>query len=153
MYVRGCDHQTLNENNYKGPLQKIIQSNDNIRLAAICGNFGTITEKVQRTGITLLLDEKDTEKLIGEAIHSWQTRRLFSQQIGEGQYAMAVYDKIIRMTIPLNEHQILLITLDNVLEAPKLVGDIKKYYKSQLVLYWNTIKPKLIQIGWEALPW
>ncbi len=61
-----------------------------------------------------------------EAIHSWQTRRKFSQKIGEGQYAMAVYGKIIRLTIPLNEDQILLVTLDNVLEAPKLIGDIKK---------------------------
>ncbi len=119
-------HQILSENNYKDLLEKIIQSNDNIRLAAICGNFGTITEKAQRVGITLLLDEKDTEKLIGEAIHSWQTRRKFSQKIGEGQYAMAVYGKIIRLTIPLNEFQILLITLDNILETPKLISDIQK---------------------------
>ena len=115
-----------NENIYKDTLQQIIQSSDVIRLAAICGRFGTITEKVQRDGITLLLNEKDTEKLVDEAIHSWQTRRKFSQKIGEGQYAMAVYSKIIRLTIPLNEDQILLVTLDNVLEAPKLVGDIKK---------------------------
>ncbi len=40
-------HQILSENNYKDLLEKIIQSNDNIRLAAICGNFGTITEKAQ----------------------------------------------------------------------------------------------------------
>lgn len=120
------DYQILSENNYKDLLQKIIQSNDNIRLTAICGNFGTITEKVQRAEITLLLTEKDTEKLIVEGIHSWQTRRLFAAKIGQGQYAMTVYDKIIRLTIPLNEYQILLVTLDNVLEAPKLIGDIKK---------------------------
>ncbi len=55
-------HQILSENNYKDLLEKIIQSNDTIRLAAICGTFGTISEKVQRDGITLLLNEKDTEK-------------------------------------------------------------------------------------------
>jgi len=115
-----------NENIYKDTLQQIIQSSDAIRLAAICGTFGTITEKVQREGITLLLKEKDTEKLVDEAIHSWQTRRKFSQKIGEGQYAMAVYSKIIRLTIPLNEYQILLVTLDNVLETPKVIGNIKK---------------------------
>ena len=115
----------MSEKNYKNLLEEIIQSNDAIRFTAICLNFGTITEKVQRDGITLLLNEKDTEKLVGEAIHSWQTRRKFSQKIGEGQYAMAVYDKIIRMTIPLNEFQILLVTLDNTLETPKLIDDIK----------------------------
>jgi len=39
---------------------------------------------------------------------------------------MAVYDKIIRITVPLNEFQILLVTLDNTLETPKLIDDIKQ---------------------------
>jgi len=116
----------LSENDYQNLLKKIIQSNEAVRLAAICLNFGTISEKVQRVGITLLLSEQDTEKLVREAINSWQTRRKFSQKIGEGQYAMAVYDKIIRITIPLNEFQILLVTLDNTLETPKLIDDIKQ---------------------------
>ncbi len=115
-----------NENKYKNLLEEIIQSNNAIRFTAICLNFGTITEKLQRDGVTLLLSEKDTEKLVDEAIHSWQTRRKFSQKIGQGQYAMAVYDKIIRITIPLNEFQILLVTLDNTLETPKLIDNIKK---------------------------
>ena len=115
-----------NENKYKNLLEEIIQSNNTIRFTAICLNFGTITEKLQREGVTLLLSEKDTEKLVDEAIHSWQTRRKFSQKIGHGHYAMAVYDKIIRLTIPLNEFQILLVTLDNILETPKLIDNIKK---------------------------
>jgi len=115
-----------NENKYKNLLEEIIQSNNAIRFTAICLNFGTITEKLQREGVTLLLSEKDTEKLVDEAIHSWQTRRKFSQKIGQGQYAMTVYDKIIRITIPLNEFQILLVTLDNTLETPKLIDNIKK---------------------------
>ncbi len=116
----------MSENNYQNLLKKIIQSNEAVRLAAICLNFGTISEKVQRDGVSLLLSEQDTEKLVREAINSWQTRRKFSQKIGEGQYAMAVYDKIIRITIPLNEFQILLVTLDNTLETPKLIDDIKQ---------------------------
>ncbi len=116
----------MSEKNYKNLLEEIIQSNSAIRFTAICGNFGTITEKLQRDGVTLLLSEKDTGKLVDEAIHSWQTRRKFSQKIGQGQYAMTVYDKIIRITIPLNEFQILLVTLDNTLETPKLIDDIKQ---------------------------
>ena len=115
----------MSEKNYKNLLEEIIQSNSAIRFTAVCGNFGTITEKLQRDGVSLLLSEKDTEKLVDEAIHSWKTRRKYAQKIGEGQYAMAVYGKIIRLTIPLNEDQILLVTLDNILESPKLVDNIK----------------------------
>ena len=120
------DYQILSENDYQNLLKKIIQSNEAVRFTAICLNFGTITDKAQRDGVSLLLSERDTEKLVGEAIHSWHTRRLYEQKIGKGHYAMAVYDKIIRMTIPLNEFQILLVTLDNTLETPKLIDDIKQ---------------------------
>ena len=115
-----------NENQYSDLLDEIIHSNDAIRLAAICGNFGTITEKAVREGVTLYLSDKDTEKLIAESINSWKTRRLFSQKIGNGQYAIAVYDKLIRMSIPVNEYQILLVTMEVTLEIPKLITDIKK---------------------------
>ncbi len=76
--------------------------------------------------MTLYLSDKDTEKLLAESIHSWKTRRLFSQKIGNGQYAIAVYDKLIRMSIPVNEYQILLVTMEVTLEIPKLILDIKK---------------------------
>lgn len=115
-----------NENEYADLLDQIIHSNDAIRLAAICGNFGTITEKVVRDGVKLYLSDKDTEKLLAESIHSWKTRRLFSQKIGNGQYAIAVYDKLIRLSIPINEYQILLVTMEVTLEIPKLITDIKK---------------------------
>ena len=123
----------MSENNYKSLLEEIIQSNDAIRFTAICGNFGTLIEKLQRDGVSLLLSEQDTEKLAREAIHSWQTRRKFSQKIGEGQYAMAVYGKIIRLTVPLNEFQILLVTLDNILESPKLIDNIKKILQASTI--------------------
>ena len=115
-----------NENEYADLLEEIVYSNEAIRLAAICGNFGTITEKVVKEGVTLYLSDKDTEKLLAESIHSWKTRRLFSQQIGNGQYAIAVYDKLIRMSIPVNQYQILLVTMEVILEVPKLIVDIKK---------------------------
>jgi hypothetical protein len=118
---------SLNENNYKQLLEKIIQSDDIIRFTAICDtNFGTIEEQLQRDGQTLLLSEYDTDKLIRGGVDSWHYRKQLSNKIGNGQYAMAVYDKIIRLTIPLNENHFLLVTLDNVEKTPKIVDTIKK---------------------------
>ena len=46
------------KNNYKKLLEKIIQSDGIIRFTAICNtSFGTIEEKLQREGETLLLDK------------------------------------------------------------------------------------------------
>ena len=117
---------SLNKNNYKNLLEKIIQSDDLIRFTLICNQFGTIEEKSQRNGKSLLLSEYDTDKLVREGVSSWHYRKQLSQKIGEGQYAMAVYDKIVRITIPLNDDHMLLVTLDNMEETPKIVDTIKK---------------------------
>jgi len=118
---------SLNENNYKQLLEKIIQSDDIIRFTAICdANFGTIEEQLQRDGQTLLLSEYDTDKLIREGVSSWHHRKQLSHKIGKGQYAMAAYEKIIRLTIPLDDNHILLVSLENQGKTPKIVDSIKK---------------------------
>ena len=117
---------SLNKINYKNLLEKIIQSDNVIRFALICNEFGTIEEKSQRNGGSLLLSEYDTDKLVREGVSSWHYRKQLSQKIGEGQYAMAVYDKIVRITIPLDDDHMLLVTLDNMEETPKIVDTIKK---------------------------
>ena len=116
----------IHKNNHKELLGKIIKSNDNIRFTLICDQFGTIEEKLQRDNLTLLLSEYDTDKLVRGGVDSWHYRKQLSTKIGNGQYAMAVYDKIIRLTIPLNENHFLLVSLDNVEKTPKIVDTIKK---------------------------
>ena len=121
------DYLLLNKNNYKKLLEKIIQSDGIIRFTAICNtSFGTIEEKLQRDGQSLLLSEYDTDKLVREGVSSWYNRNQLSHKIGKGQYAMAAYEKIIRLTIPLDDSHILLVSLENVEKTPKIVDAIKK---------------------------
>ena len=61
-----------------------------------------------------------------EGVSSWYNRNQLSHKIGKGQYAMAAYEKIIRLTIPLDDSHILLVSLENVEKTPKIVDGIKK---------------------------
>ncbi len=117
----------LHEKNYGKILEKIIQSDDVIRFASICDKFGKIEEKLQRDHESLL-NEYDTDKLVKAGVNSWHYRKQLSSKIGEGHYAMVVYDKITRLTFPLDDH-FLLITIDNLVETPKIVDTIKKILK------------------------
>ena len=116
----------MEKNNYKELLEKIIQSDDIIRFTSICNQFGEIKEKLQRDGLTNLLNEYDTDKLIKAGVDSWHYRNELSHKIGKGHYAMAVYDKIIRLTIPISGNHYLMVSLDNVQETPTIVDSIKK---------------------------
>ena len=86
-----CDYEKL--------LEKIIQSDSVIRFVAICTSFGNIEHKLQRDDKTILLNEYDTDKLVREGVSSWHYRKQLSHKIGKGLYAMAVYEKITRITI------------------------------------------------------
>ena len=119
-----------NKINYKKLLEKIIQSNDIIRFALICDQSGAVKEKLPRDGLSLLLDEYDTDKLMKAGVDSWHYRKQVSDKIGKGQYAMAVYGKIVRLTIPLDDNHIILIVLDNVEKTPKIIDTIKKILDS-----------------------
>ena len=119
-----------NKINHKKLLEKIIQSNDIIRFASICDQFGAVIEKLPREGLSLLLNEYDTNKLAKAGVDSWYYRKQLSNKIGKGQYAMAVYDKIVRLTIPLDDNHIILIAFDNVEKTPKIVDTIKKIVDS-----------------------
>jgi len=116
----------INENSHEGLLEKIIQSNNTIRFASICNQFGTVEKKLPREGLSPLLSEFDTDKLVRAGVDSWHYRKQLASKIGQGQYAMAVYDKIIRLTIPLGEDHILLVSMDNIEKTPKIVDSIKK---------------------------
>ena len=74
----------------------------------------------------MLLNEYDTDKLVKEGASSWYYRKQLSNKIGKGQYAMAAYEKIIKLTIPLDDDHILLVSLDNQGETPKIIDTIKK---------------------------
>ena len=119
----------INKINHKELLEKIIQSNNTIRFASICNQFGAVEEKVSREGLSPLLSEYDTDKLVRAGVDSWHYRKQLASKIGNGQYAMAVYDKIVRLTIPLDDEYILLVSMDNednVEKTPKIVDSIKK---------------------------
>ena len=85
-----------------------------------------LKEKLQREGQSLLLNEYDTDKLVRGGASSWHYRKQLSNKVGKGQYVMAAYKKIIRLTILIDDDHIPLVSLDNVRETPKIVDTIKK---------------------------
>jgi len=119
----------LGKNDYKEILEKIIQSDKMVRFAIIYDRFGSIEVKLEREGQHLLLNENDTDSLAREGINSWFTRNQLAHKIGKGQYVMAVYEKIIRLSIPMENDTTLLVSLDNLVETPKIVDSITKIIK------------------------
>ncbi len=116
---------------YQQFLDKIIKSDGTIRSAIIFDEYGQIKDKAQRSDTELHLNEYDTEKLLRESASSWHYRNELSSKLGKGLYALAEYENLKRITIPIDNHHLLLVTADNQDDPPKIVKYIQNVLEKE----------------------
>ena len=116
---------------YQAFLDKIIKSDGTIRSAIIFNEYGNIQEKAQRSDTVLHLNEYDTEKLLREAASSWRYRNDLSFKLGKGLYALAEYENLKRITMPIDNHHLLLVTVDNQDDPPKIIKHIQNVLEKE----------------------
>ena len=87
--------------------------NDSVRFAAICNSKGEILWHSQRTGIRNIVPLADTKKTLLRAIGAWHERAKVTDIVGKGLYTIAAYEKIKRITIPLDKGNLLFISVGN----------------------------------------
>lgn len=103
---------------YKKLYEHILNIHPNIRFVTIVDIEGRLMAGGQRSGISNYLTPEEERQSIRHAIDAWKLRQVFTGSIGHGKYALVEYDKIKRITIPINsEHLIYMTTEVNVNHA------------------------------------
>lgn len=98
---------------YEKLLNMLMDFNDSIRFAAICDKNGKIEWHTKRNNVKNLVPLVDTKKTLERAISAWNERTKIADKVGEGLYVIAAYEKIKRITIPLDVRHLLFISIDN----------------------------------------
>ncbi len=98
---------------YEQLLNMLMDFTDSIRFAAICDSKGDILWNSQRAGIKNIIPMADTKKTLQRAIGAWQERSKVTDKVGRGLYVIAAYEKIKRITIPLDKGNLLFISVGN----------------------------------------
>lgn len=98
---------------YEQLLNMLMDFNQSIRFAAVCDSKGEILWHSQRTGIRNVIPLSDTKKTLQRAIGAWQERAKITDIVGRGLYVIAAYEKIKRITIPLDKGNLLFISVAN----------------------------------------
>ena len=91
----------------------LMDFNDSIRFAAVCDQNGSIHWHSKRTNVKNMISLEDTKKTLKRAISAWQERSKIEDKVGRGMYVIAAYEKIKRITIPLENNNLLFISMDN----------------------------------------
>lgn len=97
---------------YDDLCNKILKSNSKVRFAGVCDDTGEIRHGGPRKGLKNMLSPEETRRSLLQALARWSLRDELSTKTGKGKYAMAEYEKMKRITFPLDETHLLLVTTD-----------------------------------------
>jgi len=99
----------------------VLKLDKNIRYVAIYD--GQLSAKFKE-GIQGYFKEEEIKSSLSEAQKRWAFRKKLSFKIGEPKFAMAEYAKVNRITFPLNNDGIILVTTELGVDVSKLVDKI-----------------------------
>src|ERR671912_1031263 len=105
---------------------EILMIDPKIRYAGICNGTGETKYGGQREGVKNLLSPEEIKKSNIQALARWALRNSLSPKVGKGKYAMAEYEKVKRITIPLDDDHLLLITTEVEADHEQIINNTLK---------------------------
>ncbi|MDH3610768.1 MAG: hypothetical protein OEM79_03285 [Nitrosopumilus sp.] len=108
---------------------EILNCDSQIRYVGIY-DYGELYDKM-RTGVSSYLSREETEISLSQAIYRWSTRKKTITKIGKPIFAMAKYEKLYRLTIPIGGAGLILVTTElnvNVNEIVDKILEIQSKY-------------------------
>ena len=95
---------------YEKICEQILECDKDIRYVGIY-DFGELYDKM-RPGLKNHLSREETEMSLSQAVYRWSTRKKTADKIGKPIYALAKYEKIYRITIPIGGAGLILISTE-----------------------------------------
>jgi hypothetical protein len=112
---------------YGNLCKEILGLDPKIRYAGICDETGETKFGGQREGIENLLSSEETKRSNLQALARWALRNTLSPKVGKGRYAMAEYEKVKRITIPLEDNNhLLLVTTEVNADHSRIIQQVLK---------------------------
>jgi hypothetical protein len=96
---------------YEPIMKRIMDSDPNIRHCIVADTEGEIKAVMHRDGIRNYLSDEETSESLKRAASSWKARKQLSSKIGPGQYAVAAFEKLTRMTFPAGENHLVFVSM------------------------------------------
>ena len=118
--------------NYEKICDEILNCDNQVRYVGIY-DYGELYDKM-KPGILNYLTKEETEISLSQAIYRWATRKKTVSKIGKPIFAMAKYEKIYRVTIPIGGAGLILISAEltaNVNEIVDKILEIQSKYSNE----------------------
>lgn len=113
--------------------EQLLNFQKSLRWVGVANRYGVLLSVEQRDNLKPFMTEEENEEYAANAVKRYTTRIKFQTKIGKLNYAFGRYEKISRVTIPINQYYYLLLTFDpeernyDDLIMNKIVPLIRKY--------------------------
>lgn len=111
---------------YENLCKGILALDPKIRFAGVCDETGEIKYGGQRDGLANLLTAEETKRSNLQALARWGLRNSLASKVGKGKYAMAEYENIKRITAPLDNDHLLLVTTEVDADHQNVIAKVLK---------------------------
>ena len=105
-------------------LESILKLDPGVRYVIIIDSQGQLVSGGQREGNQNYLDPLDQQLSIKHALESWRLRIQFADKIGQAKFALAVYEKLRRYTVPIDQNHLLYITTEPDISYHSFMQDV-----------------------------
>ncbi len=105
-------------------LESILKLDPGVRYVIIIDSQGQLVSGGQREGNQNYLDPLDQQLSIKHALESWHLRIQFADKIGQAKFALAVYEKLRRYTVPIDQNHLLYITTEPDISYHSFMDDV-----------------------------
>jgi len=107
---------------YENFLDEILKISSKIRYAGIYdeGKFHHKTQKEVKSYLT----EEETETNLSQVVYRWSTRKKMGSKIGKPIFSMTKYEKVYRLTFPLNGAGLILVSIELELDPLDIVDKV-----------------------------
>lgn len=95
---------------YEKICDEILECDKDIRYVGIY-DYGELYDKM-KPGLKTYLSREETQMSLSQAVYRWSTRKKTADKIGKPIYALAKYEKIYRITVPIGGAGLILISVE-----------------------------------------
>ena len=96
--------------NYEKFCDEVFKLDKKIRFVGIFNSHFKLIK--MREGLQSLLSPEETQYSIIDTFSKWRTRQGLAKKLGEPLYAMAEYEKVKRITMPINDDGLILVSAE-----------------------------------------
>jgi hypothetical protein len=110
--------------------KEIMNLDPNVRLAIVLNRSGERVAGSHRENLKHFLTPDELNMVIYHACQRWEGRKHLAHKIGKALYSMTEYEKVKRMSFPIDENHMVLVSIDPFVDHTKIINGVLNLIKT-----------------------